>query len=563
MDNCDAVSGNEVLRLRERIETLAKEKSHLQLVSDILTGLAGVSGLDNMAAHAISTIMEAIGGSNVILYYRFDDNWYCSDVNQTTRQIEKIESALVNRALSTHQFVESSGTDHQTQISINGIRPSTKAWAFPLIAGDDLIGAVEMQGIFFDYTEDIKNELHIIINYLSLALNNEIVNSGRLKLAYDALKTESRKLAEEVSERRRTEEALRESEIKFRELVEDLNEVIYSIDANGLITYISPALEKNIGYAPKDVIGRHFLDFVHPEDQAGVKERLQQVFFGQLEPYEYRLLTKSGQIRWIRSSSKPIIDDDQAVGLRGVFSDITEEKRLHANLQQTQKMEAIGTLAGGIAHDFNNILSSVIGYTELALLDAPADTVLQKNMSEVLAAGNRAKALVKQILAISRNEESLKKPVQINLLIKEALKMLRSTMPSSIDFHENIPCDDPLTVQANPTHIHQVIVNLATNAMHAMTDREGMIEVRLDSVCIDDSMKNRSLALGPGSYARLIVSDTGTGIAASDLEKIFEPYFTTKQKGDGTGLGLSIVHNIVKSHNGHISVYSLPGKGTT
>jgi PAS domain S-box-containing protein len=236
------------------------------------------------------------------------------------------------------------------------------------------------------------------------------------------------------------------------------------------------------------------------------------------------------------------------------------KKELEYQLLQAQKMEAIGTLAGGIAHDFNNILSSILGYTELALDDADTETILHENLIEVLTAGNRAKDLVQQILTLSRQNSPEIKPIQINPLVQEALKMLRSTIPTSIKIKTNI-CSEQLVLQADPTQIHQVIVNLATNAKHAMTDATGVLTVCVDSVNFDENTKEKEMA--PGDYVRITVSDTGAGIADTHLDKIFEPYFTTKKIGEGTGLGLSVVHGIVKSHKGDITVKSKLGTGTT
>ena len=257
------------------------------------------------------------------------------------------------------------------------------------------------------------------------------------------------------------------------------------------------------------------------------------------------------------------------VGTDGIVFDITERKmaekekaELKKRLQQAQKMESIGTLAGCIAHDFNNILSAVLGYTDLALQDTQNGTLLHNYLSEVMTAGDRAKNLVKQILTISRHGNKELKLIKIVPLIKEVLIMLRSTIPTSIEFHENM-CGDPLIVNADPTQLHQIILNLATNAKQAMVEGSGVLEVGVDSVAFDSDIKNKYPDMQPGKYARITVSDTGIGIPEKNLDKIFEPYFTTKEKEEGTGLGLSVVHGIVKSHNGHVTVYSISGKGTT
>ncbi|MFC1523732.1 ATP-binding protein [Thermodesulfobacteriota bacterium] len=240
-----------------------------------------------------------------------------------------------------------------------------------------------------------------------------------------------------------------------------------------------------------------------------------------------------------------------------------EKESLTNQLNQAQKMESIGTLAGGIAHDFNNILAAVIGFTELAQTAAAGQKQMTEYLAEIFNAGNRAKELVRQILTFSRQTTHELKPLQIHLVAKEAMKLLRSSIPSTIEIRENIDAQAG-TVLADPTQIHQVLMNLCANAYQAMRETGGLLVVELNRIDIDaDDEKVAGLHLATGSYVRLTVSDDGVGIDRSKLEKIFEPYYTTKQKGEGTGLGLALVHGIVKSHGGYISVYSEPGKGTT
>ncbi len=255
--------------------------------------------------------------------------------------------------------------------------------------------------------------------------------------------------------------------------------------------------------------------------------------------------------------------DGRIIGVVESFTDITQRVQLEEQLRQAQKMESIGILAGGIAHDFNNILSAILGFSELALDDVETGTMMYENLTEIMKAGNRARDLVQQILAFSRHDEAETRPMQILPIVKEVVKMLRSTIPSSIQIHEDL-CGEKLIVNADPTQLHQVIVNLATNAKQAMSDVEaGVLEISADAICFDEGIEKQYLDVTPGDYARITVSDTGTGISPADLEKIFDPYFTTKQKGDGTGLGLFVVHGIVKKYQGTITVYSEPGKGTT
>ena len=241
----------------------------------------------------------------------------------------------------------------------------------------------------------------------------------------------------------------------------------------------------------------------------------------------------------------------------------SEEKyrsMMEAKLQQAKKMEAIGALAGGIAHDFNNVLYSIIGYTELTMDDVPEGSLAQKNLTEVLKGAMRAKDMVRQILAFSRKDDIQKKPVKIQPVVKEALKLLRSSIPATIEIRQSID-EDCGPVLAASTQIHQVVMNLATNAYQAMREKGGLLELTLmeEKIGSDDSNPD----LHPGRYLKLTVSDTGHGMNSVVMKKIFDPYFSTKGPGEGTGMGLAVVHGIVKSHGGNITVYSKLGEGTT
>jgi len=240
-----------------------------------------------------------------------------------------------------------------------------------------------------------------------------------------------------------------------------------------------------------------------------------------------------------------------------------EEKRgLEAQLRQAQKMEAIGTLAGGIAHDFNNILSPIIGYTEMILEDVPKNSKLAEKLEQVQLAANRARDLVRHILTFSRQTDQELTPLEMQPIIKESLKLLRASLPSTIDIKQNIDMNCG-PILADLTQIHQIIMNLCTNAFHAMREDGGVLGIELSEEEIRSTDLMYKLNLNPGPHAKLSISDTGHGMSRSVQERIFDPYFTTKAPGEGTGLGLAVVHGIVKSYGGDISIYSEPGKGTT
>jgi signal transduction histidine kinase/FixJ family two-component response regulator len=238
-----------------------------------------------------------------------------------------------------------------------------------------------------------------------------------------------------------------------------------------------------------------------------------------------------------------------------------ERLRLQENLQRSQKLEAIGTLASGIAHDFNNILSAIIGYAELALFDIPKESATRYNLDMVLAAGERAKDLIKQILAFSHQSKKDRKPIQIAHTIKEVLKFIRASLPTTIEIRYQVGSELGY-VLADPVHIQQVVMNLCTNAHHAMSDKGGVIDIQLASFVSGPEHKSVHPDLKLGTYVKLTVKDTGCGMDRATMEKIFDPYFTTKEKGVGTGLGLAVLHGIVREHGGVIMVDSEPGKGT-
>ncbi|MFH1155248.1 MAG: response regulator [Pseudomonadota bacterium] len=243
-----------------------------------------------------------------------------------------------------------------------------------------------------------------------------------------------------------------------------------------------------------------------------------------------------------------------------MVDDITERVVLEARVRQSQKLESIGTLAGGIAHDFNNILSAIIGFTELALDEVDKGSALEDDLLEIFSGGKRAKDLVKQILTFARQSDEQIRPIRIDVITKEILKFIRSSIPKTIDIRSSIRSDS--LIMANPTQIHQVFMNLCTNASHAMDADGGTLSIGLHDIEIADPSQIKGMDLKPGQYIELTVADTGTGISPDIMDRIFDPYFTTKGPGEGTGMGLALTHGIVESCGGRIGVSSIPGKGS-
>jgi len=489
----------------------------------------------------------------------------------------------------------------------------------------------------------------------------------------------------DITESKQAEEALRESERKYKELSDSLPQVVFETDIEGVLTYVSRVSFDLFGYTQEDFDqGLKALQMVIPEDRERALENMLRVLKGEiLGGQEYIARRKDGKTFPVIIHSNRVVRDGKPTGLRGIivdlsllkqaedavresearlrvildsvgagiiiidaktheiidanatavemigdnreviigsichkyicpaeigrcpitdlgqkivnsertllrgsgagipvlknisrivingkehllesFIDITERKKLEFRLQQAQKMEAIGTLAGGIAHDFNNLLSPIMIHSEMAMMQLDSESPIQNNLRNIYRAGERARDLVKQILTFARRSAEEKAPIRISPILKETVKFLRSTIPSTINIQYQLDTDDDI-VLADPTQIHQVVMNLCTNAAYAMRGKDGILKISLVNEQIDSDMSGQFVDLNDGHYLKMSVSDTGSGIPADIIDKVFEPYFTTKAPGEGTGMGLAVVHGIVQSYGGFITVDSEPGRGTT
>ncbi len=369
---------------------------------------------------------------------------------------------------------------------------------------------------------------------------------------------------ENITARIQAEASARESQDKYSRLFNLISDPVFLIDkVSGEILEINMAAEQLYGYSRRELLGLRNADIsAEPEETA-------QAALCQLPAIPLRRhRKKDGTIFPVEITTSHLNWQGRNVQLE-VVRDITfrieasrQRAELEDRLRQAQKMEAIGTLAGGIAHDFNNILASVVGYTELAMDDVNRGGPVYENLEEVLVAASRAKELVQQILTFSRQSEQQMQPTQVERIVKEAARLLRSTLPSTIALQIDI-CTAQSTIFGDATQIHQVIMNLCTNALHAMEDYGGTLGIRLENVDIGTEGLHLFGDLAPGPYLLMRISDTGTGIAPEIIDRIFEPYLTTKAKGKGTGLGLAVVHGIVQAHRGSIAVKSRQREGTT
>ena len=374
----------------------------------------------------------------------------------------------------------------------------------------------------------------------------------------------------DITERKKVADTLLESENFNVSLLDNSPTSILVVNPDSSIKYVNSALEKLTGYSLAEIEGGKapYPWWIEGDPRSGNLSKKKETMFEANYNIEKIFRKKNGEEFWVEINTVAVRQNEEPKYALTIWIDITDRKRteeeksrLEAQLQQAQKMESIGTLAGGIAHDFNNILSPIMMYSEMAIMDLPADNPIQHNLKGIYSAGERARDLVNQILTYSRKGEVKQIAIKITPIIKDVLKMLRSSIPTTIDIQQNLEAESD-TVLADPTQINQIMLNLGSNAAHAMREKGGILEVSLEQEDLDSETTAQYTDL-TGSYLKLTVSDNGTGIDNETIQKIFEPYFTTKEVGEGTGMGLSLVHGIVKSYGGDIIVESELGKGTT
>ncbi len=381
-----------------------------------------------------------------------------------------------------------------------------------------------------------------------------------------------RGIARDITEQQNTRSELKKSEQKYRTILDSIEDAYYEVDLTGNIVFFNHSLLRMLGFDESELKGSNYLGFVDENDRKTIFQTFNYVYNtgNPVKAFDWRLIRKDKTICHVETSvSLHKNQNSEPIGFLGIIRDLTErmegEKRrreLEAQLHQSQKLESIGTLAGGIAHDFNNILFPIIGYTEMTMEDLPKDSPLRDNLDKVLKAADRAKSMVRQILSFSRQSSGqFNEPVYIEPVVKETAKLLKNTFPSTIAINVTIS-EHKNRVSIDLSQLNQVLMNLCTNALHAMEEKaSGSLDISVAPCRLNAGETPPDRNLMPGEYLRLRVSDTGKGIDPEHLEKIFEPYFSTKPQEKGTGLGLSVSYGIIKNAGGSITAETIPGGG--
>jgi PAS domain S-box-containing protein len=535
-------------RVEKALRISKRELTIRNRISDVFLSMSD----ESLYEKVLDIILEsAKSKSGIFGYINGDGALVCPTLNGKIsetcglweRQIvfprERWRGTVWGRALKGRKSIVSNGSVRVPE----GHAPILRALTTPIVYRGEAIGVIAVANKRTEYNDSDRRLLETIARKIA-----PVLHARRQRDAQEA-------------KRRQAKEALRESEEKYRSVVEESLVGVY-IAQNGILVFVNRKFCEIYGYVYEEIVNRLTLyDLVHPDDRHILEEGIRRRMEGETDflEFEFRGVHKSGKTITLKGlGSASFLQSNPAI--MGTVIDVTREKTLEQQLLHAQKMEAIGTLAGGIAHDFNNILAAIIGFTEMIRGRVQGNAEMRRYVDHVLKAGTRGKDLVRQMLTFSRHSEKELKPVRLSSIIQEPLKLLRASLPSTIHIKQEIMTDS--FVLADATQIHQVLMNLSTNAAHSMREKGGVLGIRLSDFSFSAVLDAPHQDMIPGSYVRLSVADTGCGMSREVLKRVFDPFFTTKETGEGTGLGLSVVHGIVKGHKGAVTVESETGKGS-
>ena len=548
------------------VDGLDRKQSHTEKDLDMAAVMKATQAIsseivfEKLLDQLMQIIIENAGAQKGFLILKKGDKlWIEASVTADSDEVDAHQSLSLEEsdALSIDivRYVERTGDplvihkateDDQFYTDVHVLENRPKSiLCMPILLKEETIGVLYLENNLASkvFTKERVKILNILLAQAAISLDNALL--------YENLK-------KEVTVRKKTEEKL----LHLATALEQAAEGIMITELDGTITYVNPACENIFGYSREEIKGQS-TRILRSGNQGRnfFKKMWETISSGDVWSGPMSSKMKDGSIRELEVTVSPIKDDEgNIISFVSVARDMTRVIQMEKELRQAQKMEAMGTLAGGIAHDFNNILAAIMGYTELATFQSPPESPVHQNLERVITSTKRAKDLVRQILAFSRQTDQEARPIQLQIIVKEALKMLRATLPSTIEIRREME-DTSSYVEADPTQVHQIVINLCTNAAQAM-ETGGVLTVRLEDYTVDEKNQHRYPEITPGHYLRLIVKDTGEGIEKEIIERVFEPFFTTKEPGKGTGMGLAMVHGIVKSCEGAIRVESEPGRGT-